>query len=99
MESINPELALCGRKMTDTVFFPISDVSEGTISLAIEYNVKNSLPTLIKDSIVSDLVHTKKEKLGLFISALLLASIHYQQLQRTNQHLVGHIREDKGYRI
>ena len=37
MESIFPELALCGSKnvcaRTDTVFFPISEVSEGTVSL------------------------------------------------------------------
>ena len=37
MESIYPKLALCGRKnlsaRTDTVFFPISEVSEGTVSL------------------------------------------------------------------
>ena len=38
MESIYPELALCGSKnecaRTDTVFFTISEVSEGTVSLA-----------------------------------------------------------------
>ena len=37
MESIYPELALCGRlnecARTDTVFPPISEVSEGTVSL------------------------------------------------------------------
>ena len=37
MESIYPKLALCGRKnecaRTDTVFFPISKVSKGTVSL------------------------------------------------------------------
>ena len=37
MESIYPELALCGIKnecaRTDTVFFPISEVSKGTVSL------------------------------------------------------------------
>ena len=37
MESIYPELALCGSKnecaRTDTVFFPISEVSDGTVSL------------------------------------------------------------------
>ena len=33
MESIYPELALCGRKNADTVFFPISEVSEGTVFL------------------------------------------------------------------
>ena len=37
MESIYPELALCGSQnecaRTDTVFFPISEVSEGTVSL------------------------------------------------------------------
>ena len=39
MESIYPELALCGSKnacaMTDTVFFPISEVSDGTVSLGV----------------------------------------------------------------
>ena len=39
MESIHPELALYGRKnecaRTDTVFFPISEVSEGKVSLTI----------------------------------------------------------------
>ena len=38
MESIYPVLALCGRKnycaRTDTVFFPISEVSKGMVSLA-----------------------------------------------------------------
>ena len=38
MESIYPELALCGSKnecaRTDTVFFTISEFSEGTVSLA-----------------------------------------------------------------
>ena len=38
MESINLELAHCGSKnecaMTDTFFFPISEVSEGTVSFA-----------------------------------------------------------------
>ena len=37
MESINPELALCGSKKLcariDTVFFLISEVCEGTVSL------------------------------------------------------------------
>ena len=37
MESIYPKLALCGRKnlcaRTDTVFYPISEVSEGTVFL------------------------------------------------------------------
>ena len=37
MESVYPELALGGRKnecaRTDTVFFPISEVSKGTVSL------------------------------------------------------------------
>ena len=37
MESIYLELALCGSKnlcaWTDTVFFPISEVSKGTVSL------------------------------------------------------------------
>ena len=37
MESIYPELTLCGRKnlcaRTDTVFFPIYEVSEGPVSL------------------------------------------------------------------
>ena len=37
MESIYPELALCGSKnecaRTNTVFFPISGVSDGTVSL------------------------------------------------------------------
>ena len=37
MENIYPKLALCGRTnecaRTDTVFFPISGVSEGMISL------------------------------------------------------------------
>ena len=37
MKSIYPELALCGSKnecpRTETVFFPISEVSEGTVSL------------------------------------------------------------------
>ena len=38
MESIYPKLALCGRKnkcvlRTDTVFFLISEVSDGTVSL------------------------------------------------------------------
>ena len=37
MESIYTELALCGRKNefagTDNVFFPISEVGEGTVSL------------------------------------------------------------------
>ena len=36
MKSINTELALCGHKnkcaRTETVFFPISEVSEGTVS-------------------------------------------------------------------
>ena len=36
MESIYPELALCGRKnkcaRTDTAFLPMSEVSEGTVS-------------------------------------------------------------------
>ena len=36
MESIYTELALCGSKhecaRTDTVFFPISEVSKGTVS-------------------------------------------------------------------
>ena len=39
MESIYPELALCGRKnecaRTDTVFFRISEVSEGMVCLAV----------------------------------------------------------------
>ena len=38
MESLYPELALCGTKnkcaRTDTVFSPISEVSEGTVSLS-----------------------------------------------------------------
>ena len=37
MESIYPELALCGSKhecaRTDTVFLHLSEVSEGTVSL------------------------------------------------------------------
>ena len=37
MHSIYPDLALCCRKneraRTDTVFFPISEVSKGTVSL------------------------------------------------------------------
>ena len=37
MESIYPELALCGNTKkcarTDTVFFPIAEVSEGMVSL------------------------------------------------------------------
>ena len=37
MESIYPKLALCGRNnecfRSDTVFLPISEVSEGTVSL------------------------------------------------------------------
>ena len=37
MESIYPKLALCGSKnecaRTDTVFFPISEFSKGTVSL------------------------------------------------------------------
>ena len=37
MESIYPDLALCGRTnecaRTDTVFFPISEVSKRTVSL------------------------------------------------------------------
>ena len=40
MESIYPELALCGSKnecaRTDTVFFPIFEVSDGTVSLIME---------------------------------------------------------------
>ena len=42
MESIYPELALFGSKnecaMTDTVFFPLSEVSEGTVSFAARKN-------------------------------------------------------------
>ena len=41
MESIYPKLALCGSKTecakTDAVFFPISQVSEGTVSLCAHY--------------------------------------------------------------
>ena len=39
MESVYPKLTLCGSKnvcaKTDTVFFPISEVSEGTVSLCM----------------------------------------------------------------
>ena len=47
MESIYPELALCGRKnecaRTDTVFFSISEVSEGTVSLLAQKGTKNAI--------------------------------------------------------
>ena len=40
MESLYPELNLCGITKecarTDTVFFPIAEVSEGTVSLAMQ---------------------------------------------------------------
>ena len=39
MENVYPELALCGSKnecaRTDTVFFRISEVSNGTVSLSV----------------------------------------------------------------
>ena len=42
MESIYSELTLCGSNIlgarTDTVFFPISDVGEGTVFLTKLYN-------------------------------------------------------------
>ena len=41
MESIYPKLALCGRNnecaRTDTVFLPISEVSDGTVSLGSKF--------------------------------------------------------------
>ena len=43
MQSIYPELALCGNKIvcakTEIVFLPISEVSEGTVSLLNIINI------------------------------------------------------------
>ena len=53
MESIYPELALCGSKnecaRTDTVFFPISEVSDGTVSLSndqLQINANKKLKSI-----------------------------------------------------
>ena len=54
MKSIYPKLALCGSKnvwaRTDTVFFPISEVSDGTVSLVLcRFSVGGDLGSLHTD--------------------------------------------------
>ena len=51
MESIYPELALSGSKIlctrTDTVFFPISEVSDGTVSFTMLENGKMEIAYIL----------------------------------------------------
>ena len=63
MESIYPELALCGRTnqcpRTDTVFLRISEVSKGTVSLnvsedAVVVGGNNDFPLVGEDAGVDD---------------------------------------------
>ena len=53
MKSVCPKLALCGGinvcARTDTVFFLISEVSDGTVSLKKTQNVgKKTVPVLVQ---------------------------------------------------
>ena len=65
-EGIYPELSLCGGKnecaRTDTVFFPISEVSEGTVSLETLKVVE--LQSLInqENDTLSELTHPVETK-------------------------------------
>ena len=62
MESINTELALCGRKIecatTDTVFFSISMVSKGTVSLGTNLFLQSTLQCIVQCKMKCTVHHT-----------------------------------------